>query len=117
MREIKFRAREIGMGYIVEGSLIERESNGGRKYYSIIDRYGNEYVANTKSIVQLCGYDAAGNEIYEGDKVNCYHGFYLPADELRKKEIVKVSKVRLKAEVDWYNENLNSPFDYQFLKK
>lgn len=38
------------------------------------------------------------------------------ADELRKKEIVKVSKVRLKAEVDWYNENLNSPFDYQFLK-
>lgn len=106
---IKFRAKLCSTGEYVYSSQVRQYEKDLSQGY--ID---SERVCN---ICQLVGYDAAGNEIYEGDKVNCYRGFYLPADELRKKEIVKVSKVRLKAEVDCYNEDLNSPFDYQFLKK
>lgn len=68
-------------------------------------------------IRQLVGYDAADNEVYEGDRLNCYSGFCLPASELVKKEIRCVSKVKLIATVERVGENLNSPFDYQFLLK
>ena len=76
MREIKFRARALGMGFMVDGSLVERYSENGSKYYQIIDRYGDEYPVSTKSISQLCGYDANGNEVYEGDEVVAHDKIY-----------------------------------------
>ena len=76
MREIKFRARALGMGFMVDGSLVERRRSDGSKYYQIIDKYGDEYSVNTKSISQFCGVDSEGNEIYEGDEVIAHNKIY-----------------------------------------
>ena len=84
---------------------------------AILDEEGYYQEIKRNSVRQLVGYDAAGEEVYEGDTVNCYHSFCLPAEELKKKKIEKVSRVELVAMVDCYNEDLNAPFDYQFLKK
>ena len=107
---IKFRAKSCETGeYLYSSQVKQHKKNLSQGYMN------DEEVYN---ISQLVGYDAAGNEIYEGDKVNCYHSFCAPAEALKNSKIYKVAKVKLVAVVtDCSEEDLNSPLDYQFLKK
>lgn len=107
---IKFRAKLRSTGEYVYSTQVRQYKKDLTQGY--ID---SEEVYN---ICQLVGYDAAGEELYEGDKVNCYHGFFIPAEELKKKKVEKVSRVELVAMVrNCGYEDLNAPFDYQFLTK
>lgn len=107
---IKFRAKSCKTGeYIYSTQVYQYPKNLA---------LGNMNGEEVYDISQLVGYDAAGEEVYEGDELNCYHSFCLPAEEVIKKQIEKVSRVELVAKV--FNcgyENLNAPFDHQFLKK
>jgi hypothetical protein len=108
MREIKFRGRRIdGNGYAY-GDL-QHKCKGKETW---ID--GWQVFPNT--VRQFIGYDAARTEVYEGDKVNVYHGFCIPAKDLKTKTPRMKAKVELIAEVQKVYEDLNSPFDYQFMK-
>lgn len=81
---IKFRAKSCDTGeYLYSSQVKQYEKDLSQGYMN------GEQVCN---ICQLIGYDAAGNEIYEGDRVNCYHSFCLPADELKNKKICFVKK-------------------------
>ena len=106
---IKFRAKSKETGEYIYSSQVKQNKKDLTSGYM-----GDQKVYN---ICQLVGYDAAGNEVYEGDKVNGYHGFCLPAEELKKRKACGTAKVELVARVEKYYEDLNSPFDYQFLKK
>lgn len=68
MREIKFRGRDVHTGEYVYAELgqISEEINPG--YLSFITD-DDMYTVETDSIAQLVGYDANGNEVYEGDTV------------------------------------------------
>lgn len=68
------------------------------------------------SIRQLVGYDTEGHEVFEGEKVFCYSGFCTPAKELKERSPLRKARVELIGYVSAYDENFNSPFDYQFLK-
>lgn len=107
---IKFRAKSCKTGeYLYSTQVRQHKKNLSQGYMN------DEEVYN---ICQLVGYDADGNEVYEGDKVKCYRGFLLPAYELKKREIDRVSEVKLVAVISsCYDEDLNKPFDYQFLLK
>lgn len=71
MRPIKFRGRDVHTGEYVYAELgqISEEINPG--YLSFITD-DDMYTVETDSIAQLVGYDANGNEIYEGDTVIRY---------------------------------------------
>ena len=65
------------------------------------------------SVVQLVGYDANANEIYEGDEVGVYRGAFRKLGEGEKPYDIAIAK--LTSEVGSYGE-LNAYDDYQFLK-
>ena len=76
-RPIKFRGRvpdtdKLDGGRIVYGSLVDYGEDDGLYRYWIHPIGGggrNYFPVNENSIAQLIGYDSAGNEVYEGDKV------------------------------------------------
>ena len=84
----------------------------------LIDKDGCTAIVEADSVAQLVGYDAAGNELYEGDGVHCYHSFQASAENLAKSEKYTTGRVRLVAVVDGGSfpsrEDLDSD-DYQYL--
>lgn len=77
MRPIKFRGRvpdtdKLDGGRIVYGSLVDYGEDAGLYRYWIHPIGGggrNYFPVDENSIAQLVGYDANGNEVYEGDTV------------------------------------------------
>lgn len=68
---IKFRGRCIETGEYVFGDFKTTnhlEPNQALITSTDITR-ANAWVVDADSVAQLCGYDADGNEVYEGDKV------------------------------------------------
>lgn len=120
---IKFRAKD-NAGKLVYGDVIHYPDGN----IGICLSYGSVPVLiDRDSVAQLVGYDAAGDEVYEGDELNCYDWFGAPADILRTKTPESVVKVWLEAHIyipfreDGGRliaaEDLNYPWHYEFLKK
>ena len=68
---VKFRAKHITTGEYIYGDLIHDRHGETRITYAsdiALTGYVNEAV-KPGSVAQLVGYDADGNEVYEGDKV------------------------------------------------
>jgi len=65
-RPIKFRGRCIGNGTFVYGDLT----------HNFDDVYVNGWQVKPESVAQLVGYDANGNEVYEGDELISIDGDY-----------------------------------------
>jgi hypothetical protein len=105
---IKFRAKSYKTGEYLYSTQVRQHKKDLSQGYMLDEKVYN--------ICQLVGYDADKNEVYEGDKVNVYHGFCIPAKDLKTKTPRMTAKVKLMAEVQKVYENFNSPFDYQFLK-
>jgi hypothetical protein len=108
-RIIKFRAKEIETNEFVYGDLIQG------KVTKIVNKNG-EFKVDKNTVKQLAGFDAAGEEIYEGDKIKIYSAFCCPAEVLRQKKPYAVGRVKIEAVNDKTYEDINSPFDYQVLK-
>ena len=66
MRPIKFRGRDIETGEYVYAELgqVSEEINPGYLTFLSDDGF---YTVETDTVAQLVGYDANGNEVYEGD--------------------------------------------------
>ncbi len=116
---IKFRGKRAD-GEYVYGDLIHRFTDDGENF-TTATRLTNEVVAyyvDEDTVAQLVGYDAAGNELYEGDEVNIYHSFQASAANLAKSKKYETGKVGLTATVNWAfaREDLDSD-DYQVLMK
>ena len=73
MRKIKFRGR-TSIGEIHYGHYTEYPVGNGRINSYITDEDLDEWVVARESVAQLIGYDAEGNEVYEGDKVIHFTG-------------------------------------------
>ena len=67
MREIKFRGRNIKTGEIHYGHYSEYPVGNGRISHCITDKNLDSWAVEPESVAQLIGYDADGNEVYEGD--------------------------------------------------
>lgn len=116
---IKFRAwcAELGKFVYMVGSssfiLYDNEI-----YFS--DQYDDHYKIKTENMDQLCGYDADGNEVYEGDKLYYYRCSCVSGDYIRQNKIppagvcTVISAHRLDG---LYDVGLNDHFDYEFLLK
>lgn len=68
MRKIKFRGK-CANGEFVFGSYCCEVYCDIAKLHVIIDERGEEFSIDLNSVAQLVGYDANGNEVYEGDKL------------------------------------------------
>lgn len=87
MRPIKFRGETFD-GKVVYGDLLQFEGKTAicTSVYTLVfyaaTKKGLQGVVNVKpeSVVQLVGYDADGNEIYEGDNVWGVGRFVYPAE-------------------------------------
>ena len=66
MRMIKFRGKDLDSDKVVYGHFWYSESFGTTV---------NGVVVDPESVVQFIGYDAEGNEIYEGDSLIDSDGF------------------------------------------
>lgn len=70
---IKFRGKEaIKGGNYIYGDLVTREGGAAirvRENHNLFDLHEYEVAVVPDSVAQLVGYDANGNEIYEGDKL------------------------------------------------
>ena len=138
MRPIKFRGRngigEYVYGYYVPWHLCPqtlRAATVGQcralnepwtDKAGLLDGAGCTAIVEADSLAQLCGYDAAGNEVYEGDEVNAHHSFgYHTAEELVPREPSGTAVVGLELAVTLkscgISVKLERPKDYQFLKK
>lgn len=96
----KFRGRSAN-GEYVYGDLLHI---GGRT--QIMDDFS---ITTVDSVAQLCGYDDSGNEIYEGDALDCYH--------FGRFNCTSTAKLDATAEVFYRDEFLNHNPDYQFRLK
>ena len=113
---IKFRGKSEVTGKTIYGIGVKIYPD-----YStmILDSLACEDVEEN-SVAQLVGYDADGNEVYEGDKLYYYHCFCLSGSTIRKDKMkpagvcTVISADRLKG---LYGESLNNSFDYTFLLK
>ena len=74
---IKFRAKNNFSGEIIYGDLIHHGTKVAVRYQTAPDRYEADIV-DPDSVCQLVGYDADGNEVYEGDTV------YFKSDENKR---------------------------------
>lgn len=68
MRKIKFRGKRAN-GEFVFGSYCCEVYCDIAKLHVIIDERGEEFSIDSNSVDQLVGYDANGNEVYEGDRL------------------------------------------------
>ena len=66
-RTIKFRGRDIDTGEFVYAELGQISAEINDEYLSFIT--DDAHLVDTDSIAQFVGYDANGNEVYEGDTV------------------------------------------------
>ena len=73
---IKFRAKCIQTGNLMTFELGECLKRFGPDYLTVITN--DVYTIDAETICQLVGYDAAGNEVYEGDTV------YFKSDENKR---------------------------------
>lgn len=86
----------------------------------IIDNNGTAFLVYPGSVAQLCGYDADGNEVYEGDKLYYYRCFCVSGDYIRQNKIPKAGVCTV---IDAHcldglsYVGLNDHFDYEFLLK
>ena len=67
MRPIKFRGKHF-LNYVY-GYYVESNWDDGTRKCFIFDDDGNSWQIYAGSAEQLVGYDADGNEVYEGDGV------------------------------------------------
>lgn len=73
MRTIKFRGKRVDTGEFVFGCYLSGYYSKG-EIHVIIDRDGDEFDVEPKSVKQLAGYDSDGNEVYAGDELVDYDG-------------------------------------------
>ena len=80
---IKFRGKDMN-GHYVYGLLTKKKiRNGGKLSYAIANgnfTAGETIPVDENSIAQLVGYDAEGNEIYEGDTLVSAGGIEFTAE-------------------------------------
>ena len=69
MRPIKFRGREFFSKKFIFGQTIRQTDDG-------FDMWTGDDWAHCTDLVQLVGYDANGNEVYEGDELISVDGDY-----------------------------------------
>lgn len=75
MRPIKFRGRVLENHFADAGKMVFGYfvRGGNKKPYILVDNPNNNgqslYQVDEDSVAQLVGYDKAGNEVYEGDKI------------------------------------------------
>lgn len=69
MRPIKFRGKNIQTGKTHYGFYSECTLSGGRIETCIMDSQYHGWEVEPESVAQLVGYDADGNEVYEGDQL------------------------------------------------
>lgn len=119
---IKFRGKHITTSEYIYGDLIHDRHGKTRITYAsdiALTGYVNEAV-KPDSVAQLVGYDADGNEVYEGDKLYYYRCSCVSGDYIRQNKIppagvcTVISAHRLDG---LYNVGLNDHFDYEFLLK
>ena len=113
---IKFRAKIKDSDEYIQGWYAEGFNDDGKKAPRIIYDTENPaywYEVEPDSVAQLVGYDAEGNEVYEGDEVKVYRGAFRQIKENEKPYDVAVVKTNSK--VGNYGE-LDAYDDYQFLK-
>ena len=81
-RPIKFRGKRIDNGKFVYGWLIRKSSRVGvhfNRHIAIFNEWDspiNAVFVEPESVAQLVGYDANGNEVYEGDALISVDGDY-----------------------------------------
>lgn len=66
MRKIKFRAKSFWTGRMVFGDLVHN-NEGEPEICYVDDNKVRAAAICPESVAQLVGYDADGNEVYEGD--------------------------------------------------
>lgn len=69
---IKFRGADIGGHYVYGLLTMKKIRNSGKLSYAIANgnfTQGETIPVSEDSIAQLVGFDADGNEVYEGDKI------------------------------------------------
>ena len=69
MRTFKFRGKSLRSGEKVFGSLVvsKLRDENYKEIAQIIDENGKIFEVDKDSVMQLVGYDADGNEVYETD--------------------------------------------------
>lgn len=77
MRMIKFRGVDINTGEFVYAELGQVSTEISDEYLSFIT--DDMHLVDADSIAQLVGYDANGNEVYEGDELVGANGFEFKA--------------------------------------
>ena len=73
--KIKFRGITEDGKYIFSDSIQFNVDGKGREFCRLKDEFGNWLFVDPESVVQFIGYDADGNEIYEGDSLIDSDGF------------------------------------------
>ena len=75
MQTIKFRGVSTETGKVIYSKSIKFEEDGkGRKFYWLMDEFGNWLEVDTESVRQFVGYDMNGEEIYIGDVLQTFNG-------------------------------------------
>ena len=96
MREIKFRGRNIKTGEIHYGHYSEYPVGNGRISHCITDKNLDSWAVEPESVAQLVGYDADGNEVFEGDVIQTSDGKDYLIDDWGLTDRVFVSTGKLK---------------------
>lgn len=95
---IKFKAKRLGDGEWVEGSLL-RNTVGIKKKAYIVDNFNNAISVNTSTVCMFTGLkDKNGIPIYEGDIV-----------------IYKDNNAERRGDIDWNNKQLCFLFGSEYL--
>ena len=118
---IKFRAKEFETNKYVYGRSIIYYKGKGADIILLGEQAKDCFSAvDPDSISQLCGYDADGNEVYEGDKLYYYRCSCVSGDYIRQNKIPKAGVCTV---IDahcldgLFCVGLNDHFDYEFLLK
>lgn len=115
---IKFRGKELETGKYIYGYFTIGVNQFWQDIPYIIDKSTVWHAVDIDTVCQLAGYDAEGNEIYEGDEVEVYHlppSAKLTGDE----ESYGIYKASIYAEVggEAIGGTLTNNGEYSFLKK
>ena len=121
---VKFRAKGLWGDTYEYGLLTKKKIRSSGEIMFAIAK-GNCSLAETvpvkaDTIAQLVGYDADGNEIYEGDELYYYRCFCVSGDYIRQNKIPKAGVCTV---IDAHcldglpYVGLNDHFDYEFLLK
>lgn len=97
MRKIKFRAKSFWTGRMVFGDLVHN-NEGEPEICYVDDNKVRAAAICPESVAQLVGYDADGNEVYEGDVIQTSDGKDYLIDDWGLTDRVFVSTGKLKKE-------------------